>query len=136
MPLPYENTTSGEKAYLEIEKILSQFGCSKFGRMNEFETGQVILQFEWQGHRAEIRASAHGYASAWLKEHPFTYRTRGSEKDYKAKALKKGQMAVPSILRDWIKGQVTAIETGLLTFEDVFMPHMLLPNGQRFVEAA
>jgi hypothetical protein len=28
-------------------------------------------------------------------------------------------------LRDWIKGQVTAIECGILKFEAVFMPYML-----------
>lgn len=33
MPLPYENTTSGEKALGEIQKLLRTFGCSKFGSM-------------------------------------------------------------------------------------------------------
>ena len=36
-----------------------------------------------------------------------------------------------AILRDWIKGQVTAIETGVLSFEAVFMPYMLMLTGAR-----
>ena len=43
-------------------------------------------------------------------------------------------VAVNSVLRDWIKGQVTAIETGVLSFEAVFMPHMLTPSGQTVLE--
>lgn len=136
MSLPYSEATSGDRAYLEIEKFLSQFGCSKFGRMTDFETGTTILQFEWNGRRCEIRASASGYAAAWLKENPWSYRRTGSREQWQKRALEKGQKAVPSILRDWIKGQITAVETGLLTFEDVFMPHMLLPNGQRFIDVA
>jgi hypothetical protein len=32
-------------------------------------------------------------------------------------ALKQDHVVVNSILRDWIKGQVTAIECGVLSFE-------------------
>lgn len=45
-------------------------------------------------------------------------------------------MAVYSILRDWIKGQVMAIETGILTFEGAFLGQILLPNtGTTVMEA-
>lgn len=33
MSIPYENTTSGERALGEIQKLLRGFGCSKFGSM-------------------------------------------------------------------------------------------------------
>jgi hypothetical protein len=33
-------------------------------------------------------------------------------------------------LRDWIEGQVTAIECGILSFEMVFMPYMLTADGR------
>ncbi len=136
MSLPYSTASSGTNAFVEIEKILNRFGCSKFGRMTDFETQTTILQFEHNGRRAEIRASASGYAAAWIKENPYSHKMRHTRDQHKELALEKGMKAVPSILRDWIKGQITAVETGLLTFEDVFMPHMLLPNGQRFIDAA
>ena len=60
----------------------------------------------------------------WLKENPWGYRHRTQKIDYEQAALRQGHVAVNSILRDWIKGQVTAIETGILSFEAVFMPHM------------
>ena len=69
-----------------------------------------------------------------MRENPYSYRRKGTEEQWKRKARKIGDVAVYSILRDWIKAQVTAIETGLLTFEGVFMPHMLLPNGKRLLD--
>ena len=49
-----------------------------------------------------------------------------------ADTLKQGHVAVNSILRDWIK--VTAIETGILSFEAVFMPYMLTADGRPVIE--
>jgi hypothetical protein len=37
-------------------------------------------------------------------------------------------------LRDYVKGQITAIETGMLSFEAVFAAHMLLPSGKTLLE--
>jgi hypothetical protein len=33
--------------------------------------------------------------------------------------LRQGHVAVNSILRDWVKGQMTAVECGILSFEAV-----------------
>ena len=38
------------------------------------------------------------------------------------------------MLRDWVKAQVTAIESGILSFEAVFMPHMLTADGRTLIE--
>jgi hypothetical protein len=35
MSLPYENTTAGQKALNDIQKLLRDFGCNKFGVMND-----------------------------------------------------------------------------------------------------
>jgi hypothetical protein len=43
-------------------------------------------------------------------------------------------LAVSSILRDWIKGQVTAVECGILSFEAVFLPYMLTHDGRPLIE--
>jgi hypothetical protein len=47
-----------------------------------------------------------------------------------------GEVAAPSILRDWIKGQVTAVEVGMMPFEHAFMSHILLPTGERLIDKA
>ena len=40
-------------------------------------------------------------------------------------------MSVCLLLRDWVKGQVTAAECGATDFETAFLPFMLLPDGRR-----
>lgn len=134
MSIPYEGATSGEKARAEIRKILQHFGCQSVGFMDEFDTHTLILAFKHRGRPVHLRASAQGWANAYLRENPWTSRRYSSKHDWEQKALHQGMIAVNSILRDWIKGQVTAIETGILTFEHVFMPHMLCSDGRPLVE--
>ncbi len=134
MSLPYENATSGDKAIGEIQKMLRAFGCQRFATGEDYESGELFIQFEHRGRQVQLKASAKGYAAAWLRAHPYGPRVRASRADHEAKALKIGGIAVYSILRDWVKGQVTAIEIGMLTFDAAFLPHILLPSGQTVIE--
>ncbi len=132
MALPYESATSGDKALGEIQKILQGFGCAKFGSMMDFSTGELLVQFEYRGHQVSVKASAKGYAAAWLRQNPFTSRTRATREQHEKRALDIGGTAVYSMLRDWIKGQITAVETGILTFEGAFLGQLLMQNGRPF----
>lgn len=51
---------------------------------------------------------------------PWNYNRRSTKHEYEQAALRRGHVAVNSIIRDTIKGQVTAIECGILSFEAVF----------------
>jgi hypothetical protein len=133
-PLPYENATSGKRAVLEMQKILEAFGASSFGCMEYFDQARVVVQFEWRGRQVTLPASAKGYAAIWLRRHPHNNRMRITKNEYERRALQKGQIAVYSMLRDWIKGQVIAIETGMLSFEAAFLPYILLPSGETVLE--
>lgn len=136
MGLPYENATSGGAALEDIRKLLTKFGCARFGTMTDQEHGELIVQFTYRGRDITAKASYKGYAAAWLREHPYGPRTHGTKVSHEAKALKQAEISVCSILRDWIKGQVVAIETGILTFEGAFLGQILLPNnGKTVLEA-
>jgi len=132
--LPYENTTSGERAIQDVQKILQKFGCSSFGQMMDWEESTLLVQFKFRGLPVSVKASVNGYAAAWLKEHPYTSRTRGSEVEHERKAKQIAGVAVYSILRDWIKGQIMAVETGILSFEGAFLGQILLPSGKTVLE--
>lgn len=133
MSVPYEKATSGAAARGEIIKVLRRFGCESIGFMDDFAKHEVLLAFLHRGRAVQLRASAQGWANIYLKDHPWT-RQRGPQDAYRAKALAQGHVAVNSILRDWIKGQVTAVECGILSFESVFMPFMLSSDGRPMVE--
>lgn len=136
MSLPYENATSGGSALEDIRKLLTKFGCARFGTMTDSENGEMVVQFTYRGHDVTAKASYRGYAAAWLKEHPYGARTRGLKSQHEAKAMKQAEISVCSILRDWIKGQVMAIETGVLTFEGAFLAQILLSTGKTVLETA
>lgn len=102
--------------------------------MEDFDKGEVIVQFKWRERSVTNRASGKGYAAAWLRRHPYTGRMRGTKLDHERRALQLGQMAVWSILRDWMKGQITAVEVGMLSFEGAYLGQLMLANGQTVLE--
>lgn len=134
MPLPYQKTTTGDRALGEIQKILRGFGCSKFGSMSDDVAGTVMLQFEYRGRPVSVTASMSGYAAAWLKEHPYGHRMRCSRAEHERKALDIASVAVYSMLRDWVKSQITIVETGIMSFEAAFLGSILLPSGKTIME--
>jgi hypothetical protein len=136
MSTPYATATSGASARDEITKILRRFGCESVGFMDDFEKHEVLLAFSHRGRPIQLRASAKGWAQMYLKDNPWTGRRRNSRAEHDQAALRQGHIAVNSILRDWIKGQVTAIECGILSFEAVFMPYMLARDGRSLIECA
>jgi hypothetical protein len=131
---PYANATSDMRAREEIKKVLLRFGCEEIGFADNYEKEKVLLYFKHRGREIHLRASATGWARMWLKENPWSYGKRSQRVEYEEAALRQGHVAVNSILRDWIKGQVTAIETGILSFEAVFMPYMLTADGRPLIE--
>jgi hypothetical protein len=131
-PLPYEGATTGKKALAEMEKTLRVFGATSFGAMENFDTEELIVQFTWRNRDVTIRASGKGYAALWMKQHPWSYRV--SRQNYEQRALEKGKVARYSILRDWIKGQVTAVESGIMSFDAAFLGHIMLPSGETVME--
>jgi len=132
--VPYENAVSGASARDEITRILRRFGCSSIGFMDDFDKHEVLLAFEHRGNRVQMRASAKGWAALYLKEHPYSSRMRKTRQQHEAWALNQGMTAISSVLRDWVKGQITAVECGIMTFGAVFMPHMLAPDGRPLLD--
>jgi hypothetical protein len=132
--VPYASATSGENARRDIKKILLGFGCEEIGFMDNFEKHEVLLHFKHRGRTIQLPASAKGWAQLYLQQTPWTHKRRTPRIDYEQAALQKGHVAVNSILRDWIKGQMTAVECGILSFEAVFMPYMLTADGRPVIE--
>jgi len=61
---------------------------------------------------------------------------QSTKAEHEAKALQIGSVAVYSILRDWIKSQITVIEIGVMSFEGAFLSHFMLPDGRRVIDVA
>lgn len=132
--VPYANARSGDGARAEATKLLRRFGCESVGFMDDFAEYAVLLAFTHRGRQVQLRASAKGWAQMYLRANPWSPRRQTKRHDYEQAALRQGLIAVNSILRDWLKGQITAVECGILSFEAVFFPHMLTADGQPVLE--
>jgi hypothetical protein len=132
--IPYEGATSGAAAREEITKLLRGMGCESVGFMDDFAEHAVLLAFKHRGRDVQLKASAKGWAQMYLKAKPHTSRQRCSSREYESRALRQGLIAVNSILRDWVKGQVVAVECGIMSFEAVFVPHMLTADGRPIID--
>lgn len=134
MSTPYASASSGANARNEITKLLRRFGCESVGFMDDFDKHEVLLAFTHHGRPVQLRASANGWAQLYLKENPWSHQRRSSKIDWEQAAIRQGHIAINSILRDWVKGQITAVECGILSFEAVFMPYMLTADGRPLIE--
>lgn len=134
IPVPYENATSGAAAREETTRLLHRLGCESVGFMDEFAEQAVLLAFAHRGRHIKLRASAKGWAALWLKANPYHGRMRCTVSEHQQRALRQGLIAVNSIIRDWVKGQVTAVECGLMPFEAVFVPYMVTSDGRTVLE--
>jgi hypothetical protein len=99
MSLPYESSSSGERALGEIQKILRGFGCTKFGSMIDDGAQEVLVQFEYRGRQVSVKASMRGYASAWLKAHPHGPRIRASKVEHERDILRTNTETLAMMLR-------------------------------------
>jgi hypothetical protein len=134
MTIPYAQAASNMRAREETRKLLLDFGCQSVGFMDDTSRGDVLLAFEHRGQHVQVRASANGWAAMWLKKNPWTYTRHHTRQEWEQKALRQGLIAVNSMIRDWIKGQVAAIEAGMLSFEVAFTPYMLTSDGRTMAE--
>jgi hypothetical protein len=95
------------KARDDITTTLRRFGCESVGIMDDYATGEVLLAFTHRGRPVQFKASAKGWAQMYLKANPYNGYRRCTRQEYEQRAVEQGLQAVNSILRDWVKGQVT-----------------------------
>ncbi len=98
MPLPYENATSGDKAFAEIQKVLGRFGCDNYGIMQKAKDQVTLVQFDWNGRTVQLPGHWGGYATT-----PLGLFRAGFRPLHRACHLERGAITHSSILpgRSW-----------------------------------
>jgi hypothetical protein len=134
--IPCASATSGARARDEITRLLARLGVEQAGVIEDFSRHEVVVGFVHRGRQVQLRASAAGWARMHLNANPLNGRRRATRQEWEQGALAQGRLAVSSILRDWVKAQLTAVEAGILSFEAVFLPHMIGTDGRTFLERA
>lgn len=126
---------SVEKSKSEIERILTRYGASSFGYAQE--PGRALVQFK-----------AHDRFVRFILPLPdpeaieFKYGSRNGNalygvlrsEDGRAKAYEQACRQVWRALTLVIKAKLEAVQAQITTFEDEFLSHTVLPNGQTVSE--
>jgi len=108
----------------EIERTLKRFGASDV--MCVTWRGKAAVMFDYNGKRVRITADL-----------PTEVKTpKGRNPRHPDKAFDQADRQIWRALLVTIKGQMTAVEAGIKTFEAAFMGDILLPNGKTVAEWA
>lgn len=124
-----QTSVSSEKSRQEIEKTLIRYGATSFA-------------YGWQENAAMIGFKAHDRNIRLVLPMPdrddraFTRTPTG-----RARAATEAERAYEQAVRQkWralvlvIKAKLEAVESGIVTFEDEFAMHMVLPGGRTVAE--
>ncbi len=122
-----ENTSvSPERSLAEIQKTLRRYGADRFAFYDS--RTQISIAFELRGRRVRL--------SLALPDTPSSFTATG-----KKRTPTQAQSALEQeIRRRWralaltIKAKLEAVESGIETLDQAFMPYLLLPDGQTLSE--
>ncbi len=123
-----------EKTRAEIERLVTKYGATRF--MSGWEDLSAAVLFEMSGRRVRFslpmpdpsdRKYTHVGDSAWAQER---------SKEAVRKLVDQATRSAWRCLLLVIKAKLEAVESGITTFEDEFLAHLVLPNGQTVGEWA
>jgi len=119
------------KSRAEVEGIVTKYGASRFASM--FEEGRAVIVFEAQGRRVMFELPLPDKHEFKVKKVNTSYghsrqKERSPEEVEKVweQACRQRWRALALV----IKAKLEAVETGITTFEDEFLAHIVLPDGR------
>jgi hypothetical protein len=127
-----KTTVSPEKSRGEIEALLSRYGADSFGYAWE-ESGRVaVIQFCAKDRMVRFKITMPD-----PKDRRFTHTTHKNRRSQTVRSFGAQLIAWEQAKRQrWralalvVKAKLEAVDAGITTFEQEFLAHILLPNGQ------
>jgi hypothetical protein len=125
---------SSAKSKAEIEDTLMRYGATGF--MSGVTADKAVIAFEARGRRIKFVLPLPGRDEFEYRTHP-RWRTpvlmsEGHQEAAYDQAVRQKWRALALC----IKAKLEAVESGIETFEDAFMAHIVLPNGLTMSEFA
>lgn len=121
-----ETTVSSDRSIMEIRSTLARYDASNFGYVES--DGKAMIVFEAHGRRVRFVVPLPSRTDPEFHKTPAGRRTRDDNGAYKAweQATRQRWRALALA----IKAKLEAVETGITTFEEEFLAHIVLPNGE------
>ena len=128
MSIYAKNTSvSVEKSRAEIESVLTRYGATSFAYATNMD--KAMVQFQASGRRIMFVLAL---PDKTAKIYTHRYNGKGVKMNEQDSYIKWEQ----ACRQRWrclalaIKAKLEAVESGIATFEDEFMAHILLPDGK------
>lgn len=120
---------SAEKSRAEIEIVLKRYGASRFGYM--VGPTEAMIAFEARNRRIRfIVPMPDPTDEKYHYRKVSNYSKKRLTPDQAQERIEQeGRQRWRALLLA-IKAKLEAVETGISTFEDEFLPHIVLPSGQ------
>jgi hypothetical protein len=119
-----KTTVSSDSSRNEIERTLTRYGAESF--MYASRAGEAVIAFEARGRRIKFHLPLP--AKSAFARTPDKGLMRSTEATQKA--WEQGCRQRWRALALAIKAKLEAVEAGITTFEDEFLAHIMLPNGE------
>lgn len=114
-----------ERSRAEIERILSKYGATRFGTMNEAD-GSATVYFEFKGRQIQLPVPMPPRTDKRFARDKYGMARVGTQRD---RLWEQEQRRRWRVLVITIKAVLEAVETGLVTFEQVFLAHIIVIPG-------
>lgn len=133
--LPYSNSKADPiRAQGRIRQMLQKFGVDRVGFDEDFTSFEVSVKFLYKNYPVKLPVNYSALSERLLKEDPWTRRKNKNRTDWEQDKRETAYRAGFSILEDFLKASLTLIDSGLFTFEEVFIGHFVSSRGQRLGE--
>jgi hypothetical protein len=121
-----QTTVPADRSRAEIEKALSRYGASSF--MYGWDGNRAVVAFVVNGRQVRFLLPIPDRNDRQFTQTP-TRRTPRSTAQAEAaydQAVRQRWRALNLV----IKAKLEAVETGIVSFENEFLAHLVLPNGE------
>lgn len=128
-----QTTVSPERSRAEIEALLRKYGADQFS--SGWREGEARIQFAAHGRFVRFVLRMPDPQDKAFTQHPrYKYLKRSPEAARKAyeHAVRQRWRALCLV----VKAKLEAVESGIESFEEAFLPHLIMPNGQTVAEMA
>lgn len=118
-------TVSVEKSRAEIEKLITRYGATSTAFMQA--PGRAIVCFEADGRRVMFELGLPDRTEKrFLRDHRGYMRPPAKQAEHWEQACRQRWRALALV----IKAKLEAVESKITTFEDEFLAHIVMPDGQ------
>jgi hypothetical protein len=130
-----DTDVSVESSRAEIERMIIRYGATATAFMNS--ATQSIVCFEAKGRRIMFKLPLPNRNDRTFTHQRVNQHAEGKRRgeDAAMRAWEKGCRQRWRALALVIKAKLEAVESGITTFEDEFLAHIVMPDGQTVADA-